>query len=72
VPWRFDALSIHVDIDLIRKASLASRAGRFGMGESLVNTRSEPTALTAVHGQSEEHEAANEAATVADVKDDPS
>jgi hypothetical protein len=56
----------------MRKESLASRAGRFGMGESLVNTKSDPTALTEVHGQSEEQEAANEAAIAADVKDDPS
>ncbi len=58
--------------DPIRNAPPASSAGKFGIGESLVNTTSGPTALTAPHGQSEEQEVINDATTDAGVNAEPS
>ena len=40
----------------MRYASLASSAGRLGIGESPVKTTTEPTACTAVHGQFAVHD----------------
>ena len=45
-----------VRVSAMRYASLASNAGKFGIGESLVKTTTEPTARTAVHGQFALHE----------------
>jgi hypothetical protein len=56
----------------MRNSSPANIVGRLGIGESLVNTTSGPTAFTAVHGQFVLHEALNDATTIPDVSVDPS
>src|SRR5438477_10514022 len=56
----------------MRYASLASRAGSTGIGESLLKTTDPPTARTAPHGQLLRHEAFKEPTTLTDVTGVPS